>query len=103
MVAEARERADQELLRGHGAAEVERGLPGREHRQVVVVEILDRLRVVCLELVVGNLVDPGVHHPPEQLASGLPSDRLGDDADGLLRFYEAERHPVFVSGWFAGS
>jgi hypothetical protein len=47
---------------------------------------------VDLELVVGDLVDPGTHSLAEQLPAGLASDRVGDRADGVGWVYEAEGH-----------
>src|SRR4051794_32019453 len=63
-----------------------------EHRQIVLVEIVDSLGVVHDELVVRDLVDPGVNDLAEQLTTGLTTDRFGDYSDGLLGFDEAERH-----------
>ncbi len=92
VLAEAGERLEQELLVGDRLADLERRVPGGEHRQVVVVEVLDGLGVVDLELVLGDLVDPGANHLAEQLPPRLAADRLGDDADRFLWLDEAEGH-----------
>ena len=68
---ERRERADQELPVGDRRADLHRGVPGGEHRQVVLVEVGDRLGVVGRELLLGDLVDPGAHQLAEQLAARL--------------------------------
>ena len=67
-------------------------MPGGEHRQIVVVEHLDRLGVVHLQLVVGYLVDPGSDDLAQQLAAGLATHGLGDDTYGFLGFDEAQGH-----------
>ena len=77
---------------GTGVADLERAVPGGEHREVVLVELGDRLRVVDLELGVGDLVDPGAHRLAEELATGLAADRVGDGADGIGWIDEAEGH-----------
>ena len=58
----------------------------------MLVELRDRLRVVLLELVVGDLVDPRAHRLAEQLAARLAADRVGDGADRVGGVYEAQRH-----------
>ena len=50
------------------------------------------LRVVGLELVVGDLVDPGANGLAEELAAGLAADRVSDYADGVGGIDEAEGH-----------
>ncbi len=65
-------------------------MPGREERQVVLVEIGDRFRVVRLELGLRDLVDPRPHDLSEDLAACLTPNGVGDDPDGVLRFDEAE-------------
>jgi hypothetical protein len=72
--------------------DLERRVPGGEHVEVVLVEVGHRLGVVRRELVLRDLVDPRAHELAEQLPSRLAADRLGDDADGVLRFDEAEWH-----------
>ena len=72
--------------------DVHRRVPGGEHRDVVLVELGDRLRVVGLELVVGDLVDPGADRLAEQLAARLAADRVGDRADRVGWVDEAEGH-----------
>ncbi len=85
----------------------------------MLVELGDRLRVVDLELGVGDLVDPGANRLAEQLATGLAADRVGNCADGISWIDEAERHgttrnvegmvdgktwlaePQFAGGWEA--
>ena len=47
-----------------------------------------------LELVVGDLVDPGADRLAEQLAAGLAADRVGDRADRVGWVYEAEGHEL---------
>jgi hypothetical protein len=44
-----------------GMADFERRVPGGEHGEVVLVEIVDRLGVVRGELALGDLVDPCAH------------------------------------------
>ena len=48
--------------------------------------------VVGLELVVGNLVDPGADGLAEELATGLAADRVSYYADGISWIDEAEGH-----------
>src|SRR4051794_10080152 len=48
----------QELLVRDRLADLERRVPRGQHREVVVVELVDRLGVVGLQLVLGDLVDP---------------------------------------------
>ena len=82
-----------------GLADLERRVPRGEHREIVVVELLDGLRVVDLQLVVGDLVDPGAHDLAEQLTARFAPDALGDDPDRFLWLDEAERHlPSLSSG-----
>jgi hypothetical protein len=50
-------------------ADLEGSVPGGEHREVVLVELGDRLRVVDFELVVGDLIHPGAHRLAEELAA----------------------------------
>src|SRR4051794_34173821 len=92
VVAEARERVHEELAVGDRLPHLERRVPRGEHRQVVLVEVGDRLRVVRGEVVVGDLVDPRPHELPDELTARLAADGLGDDADRVLRFDEAEWH-----------
>ena len=67
--------------------------PERETwRDVVLIELGDGLRVVRLELVVGNLVHPRAHRLAEQLAARLAADRVGDRTHGIGRVDEAQRH-----------
>jgi hypothetical protein len=84
----------QELLVGDRLGDLQRGVPRGQHREVLVVEVLDGLGVVHLELVVGDLVDPRAHELSEQLAAGLTTDGLGDYSNGFVGFDEAERHLV---------
>src|SRR3954467_3229525 len=72
-------------------------MPRGKHRQVVVVEVVDRLRVVGLELVVRNLLDPRASHLAEQLAASFAADRLGDDTYRFLGLDEAEGHSDALS------
>ena len=92
LLAEVREGAEQELLVRDRVADLERGVPGREDRQVVVVELLDGLRVVHLELVLGDLVDPRADDLAEQLPARLAADALRNDPDRFLRLDEAQWH-----------
>src|SRR4051794_16182073 len=71
---------------------LQRCVPGGEHRQVVLVEVLDGLGVVDGELVVRDLVDPCMHDLAQQLTARFATDRLGYYADGLLGLDEAKRH-----------
>ena len=66
----------------------------------MLVEIGERLGVVRLELGLGDLVDPRPHHLAEDLTARLAPHRLGDHADGVLRFDEAEGHQI--APWLAG-
>ena len=72
VVAERVEGAHQEVAIGDRLAHLHRAVPGGEHRDVVLVELGDRLGVVLLELLVGDLVDPGAHRLAEELAARLP-------------------------------
>ncbi len=92
VVAEVLERTDQEVLVRQRRADLHRGVPGGEHREVVLVQIGDGLRVVRGELALRNLVHPGADELAEQLPAGLAADRLRDHADGVLRLNEAEGH-----------
>src|SRR3954452_21076036 len=92
MLAQALERLDQELLVGDRMPYLHRRVPGGQHRQVVVVELVDRLRVMGLELVLGDLVDPCAHDLAQELAARFAADRLGHHADRFLRLDEAEGH-----------
>ena len=88
------------LIAAHGGRVVEqsRGASafvlelGGQHREIVVVELVDCLGVVRLELVLRDLVDPSAHDLAEKLAARLASDRLRHDADGFLWLDEAEGH-----------
>ena len=73
-------------------ADLQRRVPGREHREVVLVEVLDGLGVVGGQLLLGDLVDPRAHELAEELPPRLAPHRLGDDADRILRLDEAEGH-----------
>ena len=79
-----------------GVADLQRGVPRREHRQVVLVEVVDRLGVVGRQLLVGDLVDPRADELAQQLPASLAADGLGDDADGVLGLDEAQGHGVKV-------
>ena len=87
-----REGADQEVLVRDRRADLHRRVPRGQHRQVVLVEVIDRLGVVRRELLLGDLVDPRAHQLAQQLATRLAPDRLGDDADGVLRLDETQWH-----------
>ena len=90
--AERAEGAHQEVAVRDRGADLERAVPGGEHREVVLVELRERLGVVDLELALRDLVDPGAHRLAEQLAPGLAADRVGDRADRVCRVYEAQSH-----------
>jgi hypothetical protein len=62
--------------------------------QVVLVQVGDRLGVVRIQVVLGDLVDPRANHLAKQLPPCLAADGFGDDADRVLGFDEAERHRV---------
>jgi hypothetical protein len=47
-----------------------------------------------VEIVLGDLVHPRTNDLAKQLPPGLAPDGLGDDADRVLGFDEAERHRV---------
>jgi hypothetical protein len=74
ILAEGVEGAHQEVAVRDRLADLHRAVPGGEHGDVVLVELGDRLGVVLLELLVGNLVDPGAHRLAEELAAGLTAD-----------------------------
>ena len=69
-----------------------RGVPGGEQRQVVLVEVCDRLGVVGLEVALGDLIDPRPHHLAENLSARFAPDGVCDHPDGVLRLNEAQRH-----------
>jgi hypothetical protein len=92
MLAQLRERPEQELLVGYRLAHLQGGVPGGEHRQVIIVEVLDRLGVVLGELVVRDVVHPGAYDLGEQLPPGLPANRLGHYSNGFVGLYKAKRH-----------
>src|SRR5579875_899988 len=92
VLAERGKDVDEELLARQRLAHLERDVPGGEERQVVLVEIGDRLGVVGFELRLGDLVHPGADDLAEDLPACLTAHRVGDDADGVLRFDEAEGH-----------
>ncbi len=92
VLAEGAEGSHQEVAVGDRLADLERAVPGGEHREVVLVELGERLRVVRLQLVVGDLVDPGPHRLAEQLPAGLAADRVGDRPDRVSWVYETESH-----------
>src|SRR6185437_5925230 len=83
VLAEGAEGAHQEVAVGDRLADLEGPVPGGEHREIVLVELRDRLRVVDLELGVGDLVDPGAHRLAEELAAGLTADRVGYGANRI--------------------
>src|SRR3954447_25462151 len=92
--AEGVEGAHEEVAVGDRLADLERAVPGGEHREVVFVELGDRLRVVDFELVVGDLVHPGARRLPEELAASLSTDGVGDGPDGVGWVYKAEGHQL---------
>ena len=67
-------------------------VPGRQHREIVLVQLREGLRVVDLQLGVGDLIDPRADGLPEQLAARLTADRVGDRPDCVGWIYEAEAH-----------
>ena len=92
VLAQRREHVDEELLVRDRMADLQRRVPRGQHRQVVLVEVGDRLGVVGLELGLRDLVHPGPHDFAEDLPTRLAPDGLGDDSYGVLRFDEAEGH-----------
>ena len=60
--------------------------------EIVLIQVGDGLGVVGFELGLGDLIHPGAHDLPEDLPPGLPSHRLGNDPDGVLRLDEAQWH-----------
>src|SRR4051812_36646464 len=92
VLAERREDVHEEVAVGDRLADLQRGVPGGEHRQVVLVEVGDRLGVVSVQLALWDLVDPRADELAEQLTPGLAADGLCDDADRVVRFDEAEGH-----------
>jgi hypothetical protein len=89
-----REDLHEEVAVGDRMAHFQRGVPGGEHRQVVLVEVGDGLDVVRLELGLGDLVHPRVDDVPDELTARVATDGLGDDADRILGLDEAQCH-----GW----
>ena len=75
-----------------GVPDLERGVPGGQHREVLVVELVHGLRVVLRQLVLGDVVHPRLDHGRQQRTPRLAADRLGDHADRLRRLHEAKRH-----------
>src|SRR3954471_12531872 len=65
----ARERLEEELLVRHRVTDLQRRMPRGEHREIVGVELVDGLRVVSLELVLGDLVHPRAHDLAEKLTT----------------------------------
>src|SRR4051794_5648639 len=92
VLTERREDVHEEVAVGDRLADLERCVPGGQHREVVLVEVGDGLGVVGVQLTFRDLVDPGAHELAEQLPPGLTADGLCDDADGIVRFDEAEGH-----------
>src|SRR5205823_6044983 len=92
VVAEAREHPHEELRVGNRLTNLERGVPCGQQMQVVLVEVSDRLRVVGRQFLIGDVINPGAYDLPDELPARLAPDRLGDDADGILRLNEAEWH-----------
>ena len=92
VLAEAREHADEEVGVGDRLADLQRGVPGGEQVQVVLVEIGDRLGVVDRQLLVGDVIHPCAHDLADKLTARLAADRLGDHADGVLGLDEAKGH-----------
>ncbi|MGZ4231825.1 MAG: hypothetical protein ACXVVQ_10405 [Solirubrobacteraceae bacterium] len=72
--------------------DLQRRMPCRKQRQVVLVEVGDSLRVVGLELGLRDLVHPGPYDFTENLPTRLAPDGFGDHSYGVLRFDEAEGH-----------
>src|SRR5689334_17165777 len=102
VLAKPGERLDQEFLVRHRLADLHRRVPGGQHRKVVVVELVDRLRVMGLELVVRDLVDPRADDLAKELTTRLATDGLGHDTDRFLGLDEAERHREPLSPWESG-
>src|SRR5690349_6152612 len=73
-------------------ADFQRRMPRRQQRQVILVEVGDRLGVVGFELGLRDLVHPGPYDFTEDLPTRLAPDGLGDHSYGVLRFDEAEGH-----------
>jgi hypothetical protein len=72
--------------------DLQRRVPCSEHREVVLVEVGDRLGVMGRKLLLGDLIDPRVDELAEQLPARLAADGLGDHPDRVLGFDEAEGH-----------
>ena len=92
VLAQRREDVDQELLVGNRMADLERCVPGGQHREIVLVQVGDRLGVVGRELRLGDLVHPRLDDLAEDLATRLAANGIGDHPDGVLRLDEAEWH-----------
>src|SRR3954453_15230460 len=101
-LAEPREGLQEELFVCHRVTDLERRVPRGQHRQVVGVELVDRLGVVSLELVLRYLVHPRAHDLAKKLATRLAPDRLRDDADRFLWLDEAEGHRGPLLPWESG-
>src|SRR4051794_35509795 len=101
VLAERREHAHEELPVGDRLSNLERGVPGGEHVQVVLVEVGDRLGVVGFEVGLGDLVDPGANELAEELPSRLATHGFGDDSDGITGLDEAQGHRIsrVAQGW----
>src|SRR5215212_2202338 len=92
ILSESAEGTHQEVPVWKRMADVHGGVPGGEHRDVVVVELREGPGVVGLELVVGNLLYPGANGLAEKLPASLAPDRIGDRANGVSGVDEAQRH-----------
>ena len=92
IVAERAEGTHEEVAVGDRVTDLERAVPGGEHREVVLVELGQGLGIVSFELVVRDLIDPGSHRLAEQLATGLTTDRVRDRTDSVGGIHEAESH-----------
>src|ERR1700729_844575 len=92
VLAQAREDADEEVGVGNRMADLERGVPGRQQVQVVLIQAGDRALVMERELPVGKIVNPCAHHLADELPAGLAADGVGDHSDRVVRLDEAEWH-----------
>ena len=92
VIAQRWEHVDEKFLVGQRVAHLQRHVPGRQQRQVVFVEVGDRLGVMRPELGLRNLIHPCAHHLTEDLATRFTTNRVGDHPDGILRFDEAQGH-----------
>src|ERR1700683_1454335 len=92
VIAETWKHPDEKLGVGNRLPDLQRGVPGGDQMQILLIEVGYRLGVVDRQFLVGNVVDPCTHHLAHELATCLTADRLGDHTDRILWLDEAKRH-----------